>query len=174
MFRAVCWIRSPASSSQSWTLDAQGNWTSVTTDGTTQSRTANAENQVISVGGATLTYDANGNLTTDEIGRQLVYDAWNRLVLVKDSSGATLSAYSYDALGRQVTEGRGRDGANCITPQLGKCWRSECLWGGADAIRLESGVRGHAGAAQPFGENQRCQDPLLVRNVFNIIILGAF
>jgi RHS repeat-associated protein len=93
-----------ASRSQSWTFDAQGNWSSLNTDGTSVSRTHNKQNQVTAVGAATLTFDNNGNLTTDESGKQLVFDAWNRLVQVKDSGGATLAAYKYDALGRRIVE----------------------------------------------------------------------
>src|SRR5439155_58052 len=48
-------------------------------------------------------YDANGNLTTDETGKQLVYDAWNRLVTVKNSGGTTIAAYSYDPAGRRIS-----------------------------------------------------------------------
>ena len=97
-------ISGTASRSQDWTLDALGNWTSLDTDGSTQTRTANAQNEYTAVGGATPAYDANGNMTTDETGRQLAYDAWNRLVTVKDSGGATLVAYAYDGLGRRITE----------------------------------------------------------------------
>src|SRR5262249_3730246 len=44
--------------------------------------------------------------TTDETGKTLLYDAWNRLVQVK--SGATvLDAYAYDTLGRRVSENPG-------------------------------------------------------------------
>jgi RHS repeat-associated protein len=94
--------------SQSWNLDARGNWTSVTTDGNTQTRTANAQNQYTSVsGGNTPTYDNNGNLTTDPTnGNTYVYDAWNRLVAVKNG-GNTLANYTYDALGRRQTETEG-------------------------------------------------------------------
>src|SRR5262249_29591528 len=47
-----------ASRSQSWSLDAAtGNWNSLTTDGTPQARTANAQNQVLTVGGSALGYD---------------------------------------------------------------------------------------------------------------------
>jgi RHS repeat-associated protein len=46
----------------------------------------------------------NGNLTKDELGQQYVYDAWNRLVTVKDSTGATIAAYTYDGVGRRITE----------------------------------------------------------------------
>jgi RHS repeat-associated protein len=77
----------------------------VTTDGNTQTRAANAQNQYTSVsGGTTPTYDNSGNLTTDPTnGNRYVYDAWNRLVAVKNGSN-TISSYTYDALNRRVTE----------------------------------------------------------------------
>jgi RHS repeat-associated protein len=87
----------------SWSLDALGNFSSVTTDGTPQSRTHNQQNQVTAVGSATLTFDANGNLTTDQNGQTYVYDAWNQLVAVKSGS-TTLASYGYDPLGRRITE----------------------------------------------------------------------
>ncbi len=89
---------------QVWAFDALGNWTSLTTDGATQNRTHNLQNEVTSVNGASLTFDANGNTTTDETGRHLVYDAWNRLVEVKSPGGATLVRYGYDAQNRRVKE----------------------------------------------------------------------
>ena len=49
-------------------------------------------------------YDNDGNLTTDPTnGDTYVYDAWNRLVAVKND-GTTLASYSYDALGHRITE----------------------------------------------------------------------
>ena len=42
--------------------------------------------------------------TGDETGRQFVYDAWNRLVTVKDSGGSALSSYQYDGVGRRISE----------------------------------------------------------------------
>ena len=80
--------------SQSWDYDALGNWDSVTTDSVAETRGHNEQNEITSVSGATTpTYDANGNMTGDETGRQFVYDAWNRLVEVKDSGGLTLTEY---------------------------------------------------------------------------------
>jgi RHS repeat-associated protein len=90
--------------SQSWILDALGNWSSVTTDGTTQARGYNKQNEITAITGQNPTaYDSNGNMTTDQTGKTLIYDAWNRLVQVK--SGTTvLESYSYDALGRRISE----------------------------------------------------------------------
>jgi RHS repeat-associated protein len=90
--------------SQSWTMDGQGNWSSLNTDGSSVSRTHNKQNQVTGVGAATLTFDSNGNLTTDQNGQQYVYDAWNRLVTVKNSGGSTIASYKYDALGRRIQQ----------------------------------------------------------------------
>src|SRR5579885_1348460 len=93
-------VASP-SHSQSWATDAVGNFTSVTTDGTQVSRTHNKQNELTAVGGVNLGYDANGNTTTDDQGHTLVYDAWNRLVAVKNGS-TTLAAYQYDAKGNRI------------------------------------------------------------------------
>jgi RHS repeat-associated protein len=98
-------VSSP-STTLSWALDALGNFTSVTTNGTPQSETNNQQNEATAFGSATLTYDANGNLTTDQNGNTLVYDAWNQLVAVKSGS-TTLASYSYDGLGRRITETEG-------------------------------------------------------------------
>ncbi|HLJ97197.1 MAG TPA: RHS repeat-associated core domain-containing protein [Gemmataceae bacterium] len=93
------------SHSQAWTLDALGNWQTVTTDGIDQNRTFDAQNQITSIGGlATPGYDNNGNTVTDQNDNTLVYDAWNRLIRVEDSDGRPLSTYTYDALGRRITE----------------------------------------------------------------------
>jgi len=96
-------ISSP-SSSQSWNLDSLGNWSGETTNGTTVTKSFNAQNQATSVSSGTApAFDASGNTTSDS-GQSFVYDAWNRLVAVKNSGGTTVAAYAYDALGRRVTE----------------------------------------------------------------------
>jgi len=95
-----------ASATQNWSLNAVGDQSSVTTNGTTTSNATNSQNQLTGFGSASLVYDNNGNITTDENGRTLVYDAWNRLVSV--SSGTTvLASYSYDGTGRRTTQTEG-------------------------------------------------------------------
>ena len=97
---------------QSWTLDSQGNWSSYTSNGVTQTQTANAQNQITSVSGtsATPAYDANGNMISASLTSQpaasdtLTYDAWNRLVKVTNSSGQIIAQYTYNAMGYRVTE----------------------------------------------------------------------
>src|SRR5262249_10942526 len=57
-------------------------------------------------GTANLTFDANGNTTTDDTGHTLVYDAWNRLIAYKNG-GTVLESYKYDALGRRIVQNPG-------------------------------------------------------------------
>jgi RHS repeat-associated protein len=46
-------------------------------------------------------------LTTDELGQTYKYDAWNRLVQVKNSGGTVIASYAYDGLGRRIQETHG-------------------------------------------------------------------
>jgi RHS repeat-associated protein len=93
---------SRGSHTQSWGLDAVGNWTSFTNDGTNQTRSFNNQNQLTAISGATTpTYDNNGNTTKDETGKTYTMDAWNRTV--KGVSGSNTEVYTYDGLGRRVT-----------------------------------------------------------------------
>lgn len=66
------------------------------------SATYDAANEQTAFAGATLTYDNNGNLTSDGTNTY-VWDARNRLVSI--SGGATAS-FNYDALGRRVHKTR--------------------------------------------------------------------
>src|SRR5713101_6014909 len=92
------------SHSITWSLDPTGNFSSTTTDGGSGvNRTFNKQNEETAAGSSTLAFDSNGNLTTDDQGHTLVYDAWNRLVKVKNGT-TTLTSYKYDALGRRIAE----------------------------------------------------------------------
>ncbi len=92
---------------QTFTVNALGDMSGITTGGITQNRTTNSENQITAIGSATISYDNNGNVTTDDKGNTLVYDAWNRLVEVKNSSGDLVAGYTYDGLGRMTSETNG-------------------------------------------------------------------
>ena len=99
-------ISSPTST-QGWALDALGNWYNSSAGSTVTARTNNAQNQVQTVGSATLAYDANGNTKTDQAGQTYIYDGWNRLVQVTNANGTVLAKYTYDAEGRRLTESQG-------------------------------------------------------------------
>ena len=61
------------------------------------------------VAGSTLSYDDAGNMITDDQGNHLIYDAWNRLVLVNDDDNILIRAYTYDGMGRRITSYDGTD-----------------------------------------------------------------
>jgi RHS repeat-associated protein len=80
----------------------------VTTNSVTQTRGANRQNEITSVSGATApTYDSNGNLTKDENDYRFVWDAWNMMVQVKNSSNVVIVTMGRDALHRHVTDTEG-------------------------------------------------------------------
>ena len=102
----VTTLNSNANSSQTWTLDAVGNQTNVTTDGTAKTNTVNSQNELTGFGSSTLAFDNDGNTTTDDQGHTLIYDAWNKLVQVKNG-GTTLATYAYDATGNRIKQNDG-------------------------------------------------------------------
>jgi RHS repeat-associated protein len=71
-----------------------------------QTRVYNSRNQLITLGALTLTYDNNGNMTTDDHGNTLAYDAWNRLVAVTHSA-TPVETFAYDGLGRRIQQAAG-------------------------------------------------------------------
>jgi hypothetical protein len=82
-------------------LDALGNW-SGNSSGT---YTTNRQNQVTAVGTSSLTYDNNGNMTTDAQGNTYTYDAWgHRMVYTALSGGFCIASYGYDALDRRIVD----------------------------------------------------------------------
>ena len=110
---------------KAWGLDQLGNWGTFDVDDAdngldlNQEREHNAANEVgtisVASGGAGVNWadpvhDAKGNMTTlpkgwsPASGLTCVYDAWNRLVEVKDGS-TTIGRYEYDGLGRRAVSG---------------------------------------------------------------------
>ncbi|MBX3322116.1 MAG: hypothetical protein KF757_03915 [Phycisphaeraceae bacterium] len=87
-----------------WTLDAAGNWRSLTINTTTQTRTHNLANEAekLTSGSQTHYYDDAGSLGLVTAGPEyeLIYDAWNRLVEVRSvgSGSAVLAKYRYNGL----------------------------------------------------------------------------
>jgi RHS repeat-associated protein len=60
----------------------------------------NASNQQLTFGNQTLTYDLNGNLTSDGVNTY-TWNAWNDLVAI---SGPVPATFAYDAVGRRRTK----------------------------------------------------------------------
>jgi len=87
---------------QTWNFDALGNWTSFTSDGNTQNRSHNLQNQITNAGGNVLAYDNNGN-TIASGARTFAYDFENRLKSM--NNGAITPRYDGD--GTRVTKAIG-------------------------------------------------------------------
>lgn len=91
-----------------YTYDAAGNRTGLTRSNASASllpvavasATYDAANQQTAFAGATLTYDANGNLTNDGVNTYQ-WDARNRLIGI---SGGTTATFTYDPLWRRVSK----------------------------------------------------------------------
>ena len=110
------WGQSGEDFAQYFDYDRWGNRTinPATTDGMPEPQfSVNSANNQLGVPagyGGRMDYDATGNLTNDthtSFGRgdgtpTRIYDAENRLTLVKDGNLQTVSAYTYDADGRRV------------------------------------------------------------------------
>jgi RHS repeat-associated protein len=87
----------------SYAYDFAGNRTSETVGTTTTASTPNGVNQITSQSGGvnrTLSYDVNGNITSDGGTRTFEWDAANRLVAINYTGQTTRSEFTYDGLSR--------------------------------------------------------------------------
>jgi RHS repeat-associated protein len=82
---------------ESWNFDKTGNWVQYTKNGTTENRTHNAANELQGIA----THDANGNMVLMP-GLKGKYDAWNRLIEVRDSSDNLIAQYEYNGLNQRI------------------------------------------------------------------------
>jgi RHS repeat-associated protein len=83
--------------SESWNFDKTGNWVQYTNNGNTENRTHNAANELQGIA----THDANGNMVLMP-GLKGKYDAWNRLVEVRDTSDNLIAQYEYNGLNQRI------------------------------------------------------------------------
>ena len=103
---------------QEWTLGQTGNWDNnkvdlngdgdyVDTDEENDTRAHNPVNEISTRKSATVTlaYDAPGNLTDDGVDYEYVWDAWNRMREVRNTTTQALIAeYRYNGLGYRIGE----------------------------------------------------------------------
>jgi RHS repeat-associated protein len=83
--------------SESWDFDKTGNWSQYVKNGNTENRTHNAANELQGIA----THDANGNMVLMP-GLKGKYDAWNRLVEVRDSNDNLIASYEYNGLNQRT------------------------------------------------------------------------
>jgi RHS repeat-associated protein len=113
------------SRSQAWSLDALGNWDSVTNDGGSPvTKTFDKQNRITTSG---FTHSANGEMRADSSGQTYVYDAWGMIVSV-DPDGTTTTipttTFTYDALHRRIsTDADGAGSGVATTHYYSKDWQ---------------------------------------------------
>jgi len=97
----------------------------------TQTATYNNLNQLINLSGQALTWDANGNLTSDG-QRTYSWDAENRLVgIAYPGVSGKQTAFSYDGLGRRTT-------IASTPPGGGSAVTTSYLWCGSDICQARN------------------------------------
>ncbi|MFT3764628.1 MAG: RHS repeat-associated core domain-containing protein [Minicystis sp.] len=89
---------------QRWDLSLAGDWSQVTRNGVTESRTHDAAHALTSFDGSPVPHDEKGNTLVSELGDDLTWDFENRL------ESAYVERYRYDALGRRVATAKGKAG----------------------------------------------------------------
>ena len=107
---------------EGFSYDPTGNWLGYRKDSNgapdfDQSRSNNKDNQLTQIDGSSqgIEYDRAGNAIKIRPGAggdwnkhfTLVWDAWNRLVEVKDENGVTVQKNAYDGLSRRITKETG-------------------------------------------------------------------
>ncbi|MBX3444907.1 MAG: RHS repeat-associated core domain-containing protein [Planctomyces sp.] len=135
--RLVGWNRNDSALSHAWSLTAAGNWSTLTTNGTPQSRTHGNAHELTAIGANSLTYDAKGNLTQDDQGRTYAWDMDNLLSSTTESMVAV--SYAYDALGRRVSR---TAGSTTVSVSNGPIVVSEYASGGAANSPLRKFLNG--------------------------------
>ena len=101
---------------------------------TVSGNTFNADNGMTAFGGATLSYDANGNLISDGTNTY-TWDARNHLTAI---SGAVAASFTYDAFGRRAS----KTIAGATTQFLYDWWNpAQELQGGVPSANLLTGLR---------------------------------
>ncbi len=125
-------IASPYST-QSWTLDSRGNWNTFTNNGTPQTRTHTAANELTAIGTTTLSWDAAGNMTSDG-SRAYIWGARGLLDTVKQGTSVR-GVYTYDPLGRRVMKTVG--GIKTISIYDGwQCVYQKVIGSGTDTTKI--------------------------------------
>ncbi len=149
--------RGTDSSYQSFSMNGLGDIESSTTNGVVQNRSTNDDNQVYAINSATpnIAYESNGNMTTDDQGRTLIWDAWNRLVGVENSSGQ-LDCDSTRTMGW----GGWRAKAPLIRPPLPQAPRTS-ITAAAKAVEERTGV------TDANGDNLSSNGTVTLTNVFS-------
>ncbi len=132
-----------------------------------QDRTHNAVNEVSTIGASTgsnwidVVHDAAGNMTeapkpgAETTKHKYVWDAWNRLVKVTDSSDANIAIFEYDGINRRIVR---KEYSGGVLSRTRHFYHSEM-----DQV-LEERVDAATAADRQYVWGQRYVDELIVRD----------
>jgi RHS repeat-associated protein len=137
--RLTGFARASGTFTQAWSLTSVGDWTSVTTNGTAQTRTHGPTHELLTAGGSNVTTDVKGNITVipttlrpsgASTAMNLAWDFDNKLKSADiDANGSADVTFSYDALGRRVA--RGGTGGAAVFVQMDQQTIADYPVGGA-------------------------------------------
>jgi RHS repeat-associated protein len=179
---------------EAFDYDSIGNWKQYLrqANGDTtldQKRTSNQDNQLteLDANASGLSYDAAGNMTACRPdkdgdwskGYTIIWDAWNRIVQVKDAqTSATVATYAYDGLTRRTTTTIGstirrffyNDQWKCVEERVGSSSNPDRVyyWSTRKGHRDELLRRDRATSGGTLNETLWCQmdyfDPIAIAN----------
>lgn len=137
--RLVSYNRTDGNLDQLWNLSAVGDWHSVTTEGTVQSRTHGSSHELLTVGADSVVTDTRGNMTfipssarngTSDLA--MSWDLDNRMSSADvGNDGSADVTYKFDALGRRVARFTPSGTEDTIYIKDGQQTIAEYLAGGA-------------------------------------------
>jgi RHS repeat-associated protein len=133
--RLVSYNRTDGNLDQTWSLSEVGDWDSITTEGTTQTRTHGATHELLTAGGQSLSTDVNGNITLIPSGLRpnassllMSWDMDNRLSTADVGNNSSVDVtYKFDALGRRVYRDNGTTAE--VFVQSGQQTIADCVAG---------------------------------------------
>ncbi len=101
--RLVNWTTT-SGDSEAWGLTGESDWLQYTQNGVIQNRTHTSAHELLTVDAASIVHDSRGNLTQDERGVTMTFDADNNASGFTENGASGLEDLTceYDALGRRV------------------------------------------------------------------------
>lgn len=118
-------VGAQGSSTESYTYDAAGNITQLSTGGSSTTFAVNNLNQIASAGTASYFYDANGNLLDDGVNTY-AWDAADRLVRITNKASGHISEFTYDGLSHRVTDTETDPGGTPVATKFLWCGQTLC------------------------------------------------
>jgi len=123
---------------------------------TISSASYDANNRLTTWSSQILSYDKNGNLTSDGL-KTYIWNARNQLIQIKDSTNAETASFTYDALGRRQTKTVNGvstdfmyDGVNIVQELNGASPINNYISGGVDQVFVQQSGAGSSASSLTY------------------------